>query len=321
MRLASWKCLIWSSALSMKFYTVDAFTTQVFRGNSAAVVIEPNDIPDDKKQKLAAEFNISETAFPLPLNQKSFEKADRFSLRWFTPTNEVPLCGHATLATSHVIFNELGNKNEQIHFETKSGTLSVTRKNGRLCMIMPNYETFNLDSVKAKISTDFKKINDVNQIGRQVAERIVPSDVIEQLAYNPDTKKLVVALRESVTYDELTKYKPQDIHSADPDGLFCRGVMITFMPKQAIKQGFSAEVDYVLRYFSPWNGIPEDPATGSAQCVAAPFWAHITGRPALKALQCYPSRGAEFETLVREDSIELQGSAVTVMKGDLVLPA
>ncbi|CAD5226244.1 unnamed protein product [Bursaphelenchus xylophilus] len=316
MRLGTGLLGLYSRTSTMKFFTVDAFTSQVFRGNSAAVVIERNDIPDAIKQKLAAEFNVSETAFPLPLNDKTFEEADQFSLRWFTPTNEVPLCGHATLATSHVIFNELGNRNDEIHFQTQSGTLSVAKKEGQLCMVMPNYEAFNLDSVEAALSKEFRQMTDLNQIGRQAAERIVPLDVIQQLAYNPDSKKLVIALRDSVTYEEFIKYKPQNIQDVDPEGLFCRGVMITFSPKDPQKQGFPM-ADYVLRYFSPWNGIPEDPATGSAQCVAAPFWAKIIGRQTLKALQCYPSRGAEFEAAVHEKRIELRGQAVTVMQGQL----
>uniref|UniRef100_A0AC34PZ80 Phenazine biosynthesis-like domain-containing protein n=1 Tax=Panagrolaimus sp. JU765 TaxID=591449 RepID=A0AC34PZ80_9BILA len=141
--------------MSNKVFIVDAFTSEKFKGNQAAVCLISQELSTEIYQKIAAEFNLSETVFPLPLEDKTWKTAKHFSLRWFTPTVEIDLCGHATLATAHVLFNEIGNSNKELIFSTLSGDLVVKNENGKLFMDFPcfknltNYSFENLKGVKS----------------------------------------------------------------------------------------------------------------------------------------------------------------------------
>uniref|UniRef100_A0A1I8AAW2 Phenazine biosynthesis-like domain-containing protein n=1 Tax=Steinernema glaseri TaxID=37863 RepID=A0A1I8AAW2_9BILA len=278
---------------------------------------------DEEYQRIAAEFNLSETAIPLPLDGASFKTAERFSLRWFTPITEVNLCGHATLATSHVIFKELGNKHETIFFETKSGELAV-KKVSEGCYEL-NFPLYRLKSLKFP--------GKVNPLADKFDEIEAPSFILEVIkklgleskfigALHSPTKKCIVVLEENTTKDELLQVPrcPDELMMLHPDGSFITGVVVTFKPKDPVATGFvdknGKPYDYVSRYFAPWNGLTEDPATGSSHCVLAELWSRFfeSGKE-LYAFQCYPKRGAQFFVNPQGDRVRITGEAVTIVKG------
>jgi len=311
------------------FYTVDAFASHAFKGNPAAVCIfkHPDHISDVIKQRLASEFNLSESAFPSPLNghngsNGSFQEASEFSLQWFTPKVEVPLCGHATLAAAHVIFNELGNQNNEIHFETKSGRLSVQKAHdGRLQLNFPQYEVVLLESL---FDTHLKYKTLGHGVDKEIVEQLANALVsgvtpIKSLAYSPKSLKLIVVLDRNTSSDQLLKIQANDAQllKLHPDGEFVKGIILTLAPVNPTEQGFDDHYDYVLRYFAPWSGISEDPATGSAQCVLAPFWSQQLNKTQFKVLQCYPGRGADFDVELDDsnDRVKIYGRALTIFSG------
>ncbi|KAI6175872.1 hypothetical protein M3Y97_00737200 [Aphelenchoides bicaudatus] len=280
------------------FYTVDAFTSSAFKGNGAAVCIFKEDPEDRVKQLLSREFNLSETAFPQPLKGNDFQTASEFSLRWFTPTNEVPLCGHATLATAHVIFNEIGNKNKEIHFDTLTGRLTVGKaEDGRLKMNFPQYEIRSLKSSFGHFN-QFETLEDDSfvAVAEKLAKTLVGDNAkITGLAFAPKAMKLIVVLDPKTTREQYMKVKADGAKLLEIDnGQHVRGIILTLTPAES--SGFDPENDFVLRYFAPWNGIDEDPATGSAQCGISPFWAKILNKSHFKAFQMFPNRGADLET-------------------------
>ncbi|CAD6193586.1 unnamed protein product [Caenorhabditis auriculariae] len=316
---------------SFPTFIVDAFTTQRFTGNPAAVCLIPRKLEDHEYLKIAAEFNLSETAFPIPEDGKSFTEANRFSLRWFTPKMEVPLCGHATMATSYVLFNEVGNKSEKIIFFTKSGELVVSREAASQNLTM-NFPKYGITSVRFKevenpLGEYFSEFDAPNFL-YDLIKCVIPAEVnIESVAYASEAKKLIVVIDEMTSKFEMEQFESdsQKMLSVHPDGDFVRGIIVTFAPKNAQTQGFvdklGEEYDYACRYFAPWVGILEDPATGSAQCALAPFWAKLRNQQSFYALQCYPSRGAQFRVQLDEDAsrVVLGGSAVTVVRGNILL--
>ncbi|EYC43801.1 hypothetical protein Y032_0480g2234 [Ancylostoma ceylanicum] len=379
-------------------YIVDAFTSERFAGNQAAVCLIPRVLRDEEYRKIAAEFNLSETAFPIPTNG-DFKTASSFTLRWFTPTTEVPLCGHATLATSHVLFNEIGNESAEIKFATKSGELIVQRRDhGHVEMDFPQYHIAVVRFIGApnplsKLFSEFDAPSHINDL----IDCIIPSSInVESVAYASEAKKLIIVVDKQTTkqtffpnivrteksrmfyageranhseamvrkgepailqkvvgspreqliihnihvhdlddfrihlflrnfeLSEITTKNCNKMKALDPDGDFVRGVLVTLAPANAKIQGFTdcedEPYDYVCRYFAPWVGINEDPATGSAQCALAPFWAAVLGKPVLYAFQSYPNRGAQFRLQLRDSNrLALLGKSVTVLQGQLFL--
>ncbi|KAI6187135.1 hypothetical protein M3Y98_00209400 [Aphelenchoides besseyi] len=254
------------------FFTVDAFTSQPFSGNPAAVcVFKTDDEPSDEvKQQLAIEFNLSETAFPIPKANELQQTAKRWSLRWFTPTNEVPLCGHATLATAHVIFNELGNTNNELEFETLSGLLIVRRQSdGYLQLDFPRFKITILNT-SSQFEGLFPMATDVGGVAKSIAE-VLTANLIQTigLAYSSESKKLIVIIDPKTTRSKFLEMQPRssELLRVHPTGERVRGVIVAFAVENPVAQGFDEDVDYVLRYLSPWNGIQEDPATGSVSNV------------------------------------------------------
>ncbi|KAE9552728.1 hypothetical protein FO519_004045 [Halicephalobus sp. NKZ332] len=308
--------------MSYKAYIVDAFTDVRFAGNQAAVCLIPEKLSDAQYQKIGAEFNLSETSFSIPLDGDSWKTAKTFSLRWFTPTIEVKLCGHATLATAHVIFNEIGNQNEEIAFTTLSGELRVKKSSNGLIMDFPAY------SKTENFSTTRFKYNDesLNPLINEIVEIMVPHlNPIRACLYT-EPQKLLIVLDPETTKDELLSIK----HNSDKllqahDGSKVRGIVITFSPKDAKKQGFidseGKSYDYVSRYFAPWAGINEDPATGSSQCALGPFWSNEKNKNGpFYAFQCYPGRGAQFKiSFPTPGRVNVEGQAVTVFRGEIEL--
>jgi PhzF family phenazine biosynthesis protein len=255
---------------------VDAFTDQPFAGNPAAVCILPAAADEDWMQAVAAEMNLSETAYLWPVE-------DGWRLRWFTPTREVELCGHATLASAHVLWQD-GHLDEQAtaRFHTLSGLLTTTRHNGRIEMDFPAQPPV-------------------------VAEP--PPLLLKALGLEP---KQVARNRLDYLVEVATE---ADVRAAAPDfGLLgqvdARGVMVTARSE-------SPDYDFVSRFFGPRYGINEDPVTGSAHCCLAPYWAPRLGRDELIGYQASARGGIVYARLAGERVI-LGGHAVTVMRGRLV---
>ncbi|CAI5447548.1 unnamed protein product [Caenorhabditis angaria] len=313
---------------SFPAFIIDAFTERRFTGNPAAVCLIPRILEDKEYQKIAAEFNLSETAFPVPIGGiTDFRTCSQFSLRWFTPTTEVPLCGHATLATSHVLFNEVGNISKEIKFDTKSGVLVVKRnENGSVQMNFPKYDITSLrfSHVENRLHGIFSEFKAPHFLW-DLVQCVVPKEiVVTDVAYAAQAKKLIIVVDPETTKFELEGIRIDDAKLLElHDGSFVRGVAITLHPKSAIYQGFmnssNEEFDYACRYFAPWVGIKEDPATGSAQCCLGPFWAKLLDKQQLYVLQAYPNRGAEFRVGIEDQRVILDGTSVTVLNGSIKL--
>lgn len=254
-------------------YQVDAFTNQVFSGNPAAVVPLPNWLPDEQMQAIGLENNLSETAFFIPLG-------DQYGIRWFTPTVEVDLCGHATLATAHVLFQHLGHDKDTIEFQSKSGLLTVQRKADRYVL---NFPTDNLKPVVSAAAIS-EALNGLYI--RQLFEG--RNDYLAAI----DSETALVNL--SVNLEALKKVPS-------------RGLIVTAK---------GVEVDFVARCFFPNAGIDEDPVTGSAYTTLMPYWSSITGKNKLSARQL-SARGGELECELLGDRVNIAGKAVTYLKGEI----
>jgi predicted PhzF superfamily epimerase YddE/YHI9 len=257
---------------------VDAFADRPFTGNPAAVCVLPRSEAWDERwmQSVAMEMNLSETAFARPVDPA------RFELRWFTPTDEVRLCGHATLATAHHLWESGAVASGQaVSFETKSGTLKA-RPSGSM------------------IELDFPAI------------ALQKADEPAELARAFDVKFSYLG-RGSNGYHLLEAASDAEVRAAKPDltllGKLREGVILT-------ASSASAEFDFVSRFFSAHDGIGEDPVTGSAHCILAPFWASRLGKPTMKAFQA-SRRGGRLEVEIRGERVLLRGRAVTVLRGKL----
>uniref|UniRef100_A0AC35TKB4 Phenazine biosynthesis-like domain-containing protein 1 n=1 Tax=Rhabditophanes sp. KR3021 TaxID=114890 RepID=A0AC35TKB4_9BILA len=323
---------------TVPIYCVDAFTKSRFAGNQAAVFLS-NKIHDDYLYlKIAAEFNLSETAYPIPLDNNNFQTSQNFSLRWFTPLTEVGLCGHATLATAHVIFNELGNFNNTISFQIKSGdTLKVTKGATAESYIMdfPVFDIYTVlhdDLPNEDIMDMFPHIEGPTNI-LSLIKQVTEDLTIKNVGYAKEAKKLIVELASTTTKKQLLELKANStgLIEQDPDGTFVRGLIITIAPNNPEEQGFSEcnkvacstpggtfrSNVYISRYFAPWVGIAEDPATGSSQCALAPYFAARLDKKHFYAFQAYPGRGAEFEVEIAGERLLLTGFAKTVITGSI----
>jgi PhzF family phenazine biosynthesis protein len=266
-------------------WTVDAFASAPFRGNPACVVEPFESWPDDGwLQALAQENNQAETAFLLKTDD-----AGRFGLRWFTPTMEVPLCGHATLASAHILADELGTASDQLRFETqRAGELRVRRDGELYEMDFPADPPTQIEAAA----------------GLAEALGVEPLEVWTA-AY------LVAVVQDEAT---LRGLKP-DIAAVHRIGEQARGGRGNLVVAALADEGQPYEV--VSRFFAPGSGVPEDPATGSAHCILAPLFTQKLGRPALRYHQAYPGRGGDLECEVRGDRVMLRGRAVTVVESRL----
>jgi PhzF family phenazine biosynthesis protein len=259
--------------MKIRQYQVDAFASRAFEGNPAAVCPLESWLDDDLLQAIAEENNLSETAFFVP--------SDRgFRLRWFTPTSEVDLCGHATLATAHVLFEHLGHPGQVITFETRSGALSVERKGDLLAMDFP--------ACPPTPCASFELL--ARALGRQPLEVLRADDYM------------------AVFENEAA------IRGIKPDffllgTLDLRGVIITAP---------GGSYDFVSRFFAPRLGILEDPVTGSAHCTLAPYWAGRLGKRLLSARQV-SKRGGSILCELNDGRVLLSGSAVTFMEAEITL--
>ncbi|XP_065187856.1 phenazine biosynthesis-like domain-containing protein [Sycon ciliatum] len=292
-----------SDSCSLPMFTVDSFTDTPFSGNPAAVCLLSWEFPEHLMQPIAREMNLSETAFIERLNAADdFRSSRHFKLRWLTPTCEVNLCGHATLAAAAVLFKALENPADVITFSTLSGQLKAKRDGEKICLDLPLNEPEPQD-----IGLD-----------SNIQQLVLGSDLpLQEVFYSAATKKLVLRLPDSVSRGQLEALPvPNQLRMLEShDASRVRGVIVT------IKSCSDDKYDFFSRYFAPWNGIAEDPVTGSAHTVLAPYWAKQLGvsRP-LNARQVSP-RGGDLVLRIAGDRLEVLGAACVVMKGELLLPA
>jgi len=253
------------------YYHVDAFTGKLFSGNPAGVCPLEQWLPEEILQRIAAENNLSETAFFK--RQPGF-----FELRWFTPTVEVDLCGHATLAPAHVLFNELAHPDSTVRFQTASGLLTATRRNGMIELDFPARQPL--------ACTAPEKL--VLGLGRK------PREVLKSRDY--------MAVFESQA--EVAALTPDLELLAQLD---CLGIIATAPGDDS---------DFVSRFFAPRAGVPEDPVTGSSHCSLIPFWAERLGKSELFARQI-SRRGGEIYCRHLGDRVGIAGRAIIYSRGEI----
>jgi len=262
------------SAARIPIYQVDAFANRLFAGNPAAVCPLERWLPDEQMQAIAAENNLAETAFFVRNGDGAYR------LRWFTPKVEVDLCGHATLASAFIVLNDISPAENSVRFETKSGTLTVTREG----------DLYSLDFPARPPSACDPCAGLIDALGGR-PETVLASD-----------DYLVIYGSE----DEVRALKPKMDGLLEIDRF---AVIVTAPGKQ---------VDFVSRFFAPSKGVPEDPVTGRAHCTLIPYWSKRLGKRELHALQVSP-RGGELWCEDRGDRVTISGRAVRYLEGTLCL--
>jgi len=264
--------------MAIRIVQVDAFTNRPFAGNPAAVCVLPHAPEEQWMRDVAREMNLSETAFLVP-------RDDGFHLRWFTPAVEVDLCGHATLASAHVLWED-GHLPEgrQARFHTRSGLLTADRRDGWIELDFP-----------AKIARPAEAPAELLPALGIAAAKFVGKNAFDYLV-EVDSEETLRAL--SPDHSTLRNVP-------------VRGVIVT-------ARSSTKEFDFVSRFFAPGSGIDEDPVTGSAHTALGPYWAGILGKSEFMAFQA-SARGGVVKVQVRGDRVLLGGQAVTVMAGDLLV--
>jgi len=257
--------------MQLPLYQVDAFTDALFGGNPAAVCPLDAWLPDATMQAIAAENNLAETAFFVP-------EADGYALRWFTPTVEVDLCGHATLASGHVVFTRIDSTREGVRFRTrKAGMLTVRKRGDLLEMDFPAWPASPADP---------------------------PPGLLPALGGSP--REILRARDHLAVYGsaaEVLALKPDLAALADVD---CWAAIVTAPGEDGI--------DFVSRFFAPKQGVPEDPVTGSAHCTLTPYWAARLGKTELEARQV-SKRGGALRCTLDGDRVRIAGRAVLYLEG------
>ncbi len=258
----------------MKQYIVDAFTDRPFSGNPAAVVILDRPLPDALLQKIAAENNLAETAFAL-------REGDGYRLRWFTPSMEEELCGHATLATSLVILNVIEPNADEVRYTSISGPLSVKRRGDLFTLDFPSF-----------------------------ALREIPVTDAMERAYGVRPEKAILGLDLNCVFD-----CEETVRNLKPDY-----ALLKTLPGRiwnATARG--TEYDCVSRSFTPETAVPEDPVCGSAHCQIADYWAGVLGKPMIRAYQASERGGELLCEMLGNGRIALSGKAVLVAVSEWML--
>jgi PhzF family phenazine biosynthesis protein len=256
-----------------QIFQIDAFTTRRFAGNPAAIMPMESFLPDATLQAIAAENNLSETAFLVP-------EGGEYRIRWFTPATEVPLCGHATLASAAVVMERLEPGRNRVVFHSASGPLTVSRANGGYSMDFP---------------------------ARRSEPVALPAGLAGALGATPievfaNDFNYLALLESSQTLLELAPDMAALARIGRP------GVIVT-----APGDG---RYDFVSRYFAPAKGIPEDPVTGAAHCMLAPYWANRSGKTTFRAFQD-SARGGEMTCRLNGDRVQLEGTCVFYLQGSV----
>jgi len=258
--------------MKLQIYQVDAFAASLFKGNPAAVVLLTEWLTDETLQQIAAENNLSETAFFIP-------EGDHFHIRWFTPKAEVRLCGHATLAAAHVLFNELNFAGEQIAFNSQSGILTVKKVGDKLQLDFP---------------ADFAQVVDAVPV---FAEAF---GVHPLATFKGKTDYLLLFDSE----ETILEFQPDISLLLSTNA---RGIIVTAKGNK---------VDFVSRFFAPAVGVNEDPVTGSAHTTLIPFWGKRLNKTEMTALQL-SARGGQLWCTLTGDRVLIAGKAVTYLKGEI----
>lgn len=255
--------------MKLPIYQIDAFASKAFEGNPAAVVPLDEWLPDEVMQSIAEENNLAETAFFVPT-------CSGFHIRWFTPKDEVKLCGHATLASAYVLFNCLEYEEPSVRFDSLSGTLTVTRNGEYLTLDFPNQRPVICGAPQALV--DGLGIEPIACLVNEDYMAVFSSEE-EVAAIQPDYQLL----------EQLDR----------------RGVIVTAPGNKS---------DFVARFFAPRLGVPEDPVTGSAYTHLTPYWAEQLGKEKLSAIQISPRTG-KLQCEVKGDRVLISGTAVKYLEG------
>lgn len=262
--------------MRLPIYQVDAFTDRLFGGNPAAVCPLERWLPDASMQAIAAENNLAETAFFV-------REGHGYLLRWFTPEVEVDLCGHATLASAHIVFQRLEPARTEVSFRTlKAGVLNVSRRGEALIMDLPARPPLPTADVPGLVAA----------LGG-----VVPREIL-------------------AARDHLVVYE----HAADVAALKPDMAALGKLPCWSVIATAPGErpVDFVSRFFAPRQGIPEDPVTGSAHCTLTPYWATRLGKTRLEARQI-SKRGGVLTCTLKGDRVALEGRAVLYLEGAITV--
>lgn len=256
-------------------YQVDAFTDKVFHGNPAAVITLDEWLPEETLQNIATENNLSETAFIVPISD------EKYQIRWFTPEYEAPLCGHATLATGYVVFNEIHPTLESVRFDSMSGELGVKKQGDLLVLDFP-------------------------VMPRESCE--APIELIEGLKNEP-----IEVFKTPLDPNYYAVYETEDeILQIQPDLM----TLTKLHPYCVVVTAPSDKSDFVVRYFAPSYGIPEDPVTGSIHCALVPYWSERLNNTKLFSRQV-SRRGGELMCELLGDRVSIGGKAVKFFEGDI----
>lgn len=261
--------------MQLHFHQVDAFSDRPFAGNPAMVYLLEQWLDEALMQRIAAEHNLAETAFVVA-------NGEAYEIRWFTPTTEVPLCGHATLASAYVLFEVYGEQKPRLDFYSQSGLLSVSREGDRLLLDFPRIDPQPVD----------QPLPVAEALGCEVLE-----------VRHSKGKELFVVLPSEQAVRDCT---PDMAAVANLPGL---GVIVTARGDQ---------YDFVSRYFAPAIGIPEDPVTGSTHCLLIPYWAERLDKTELRAAQ-RSARGGELFCRLEGQRVKIGGHATRVASGTLTL--
>ena len=264
---------------SLGFWQVDAFTTDPFKGNPAAVLVLYQELSDELMQSIAVEMNLSETAFVL------IRKDEPPLLRWFTPNFEIDLCGHATLASGHILMSEIYNDLNEIVFDTKFvGPISVVKTLKGYCMDFPS------------------------RLGEKQNLKDIPNFLLDAITSAARPHTVYKSRDLMLVYED-----EQVVYDIDPDFSLLKKfddfIIVTAKSKDS-------KYDFVSRFFCADDGISEDPVTGSSHSTLAPYWAKIFDKNILKAYQA-SKRGGELWLEVGENRVMIEGEAVTVITGKI----
>jgi PhzF family phenazine biosynthesis protein len=263
--------------MTIPVYQADAFTSSIFSGNPAAICPLPQWLPDELMQHIAMENNLAETAFIVP-------EGNDYHIRWFTPSVEVALCGHATLAAAFVYYQQLGYDRPEIRFNSKSGWLTVSRN-------ADNRYTLDFPADPPKIHPE--PVHGLLE-GLGITKRDIWKGKFDYMV-ELESQEAVAAL--TPDFKALAQIKS-------------RGILVTARGKDA---------DFVSRCFFPQSGIDEDPVTGSAHCLLTPYWHMKTGKEQFKAIQ-WSARKGLLDCQLVGDRVRMSGSAVLFLKGEIYLP-
>jgi PhzF family phenazine biosynthesis protein len=262
--------------MKLTIYQADAFTNRLFSGNPAAVIPLNTWLADELMQKIALENNLSETVFFVPSNTTGAD----FDIRWFTPEIEINLCGHATLASAWILFSMLAFEQAILRFNSKSGILSITKKDNLITMEFPGWKPERLDVYHDSL--------------KEILGNLIITGVYKH-------RDILVELETE-----------EDVQNCTPD--------FTLMKKHFDKMIITApgkKVDFVSRFFAPGAGINEDPVTGSAHSQLIPFWSEKLGKNKLHALQLSKRGGELWCEQINAEKVTMSGHCVFYMKGEI----